>query len=134
MADKVETATPRPKWAGIDDGLLEKQYHGGVYSVEDGCLMFEVPPEFREEIITAVNSYDSNLATIQSQRETIEVMREGIGKAIRLIHSDEAEGGNYDQGMRLLCQLIGRDDGWPTDVRTVTIQEVARRANTKENT
>lgn len=30
-----------------------------------------------------------------------------IREAIRYIHADEEEGGSYDKGMRILCELAG---------------------------
>lgn len=54
METKVE------RWAGIDDGLQEKQPgSGAIYDEESGEFLFTVPPRYRPLIVRAVNSFEA---------------------------------------------------------------------------
>lgn len=51
-----------------------------------------------------------------------------LRKAIALLHGDEGAGGDYDAGMRILCELAGLEfPAASVKTRPVSLQEVAAR-------
>lgn len=77
VADPVVGGLPH-KWVGIDDGLAEKKVDGRIFDVRDGCLLFDVPPEYRELVVTAVNSHDSLLKERDKLRAALKKIRDGF--------------------------------------------------------
>lgn len=82
-----------PKWAGIDHGLAEKRIDGRIYDLRDGCLLFEVPPEYRETVVNAVNAHGPLVQTLkqclQQMREASELLEmfpDDYGDAINAAH------------------------------------------------
>jgi hypothetical protein len=56
-----------------------------------------------------------------------------LTEAIRLIHANEEDGGDYHKGMSILCELAGLrfPSGEVEDVRTMSIYEAMAPKETK---
>lgn len=89
--------------------LLELSGRGDMLAKE------HVNPDALDGFVAAQNEFDrlrnivirdleARLREVEGERDVAVVK---VKEAIRLIHSDESEGGDYTSGMALLCEIAG---------------------------